>query len=83
MFLYSREVALKLLSSYSKETNYACLLQGKRWEKEVITMRNNLVDNEKEQLKKKMTKKKEMLDTLIEQKEHLEKRVTRGKGKMW
>ena len=45
-------------------------------------MRNNLVDNEKEQLKKKMTKKKEMLDTLIEQKEHLEKRVTRGKGKM-
>ena len=45
-------------------------------------MRNNLVDNEKEQLKKKMTKKTEMLDTLIEQKENLEKRVTRGKGKM-
>ena len=45
-------------------------------------MRNNLVDNEKEQLKKKMTKKKEMLDTLIEQKENSEKRVTRGKGKM-
>ena len=45
-------------------------------------MRNNLVDNEKEQLKKKMTKKKEMLDTLIEQKENLEKRVTTGKGKM-
>ena len=51
-------------------------------------MRNNLVDNEKEQLKKKMTKKKEMLDTLIEnfgkeEKEQLHNCEKKGKGVMY